>query len=73
MVILVSAFINVCDDEFCREIVLLIFPQLKNIDILKKIKKNYQNEIVKKDFIFLLSLLIIDETDNSAFFLYIRS
>ena len=65
-----SAFINVCDDDFCKEIILLIFPQLKNIDILKKIKKNYQSEIVKKDFIFLLSLLIIDETDNSAFFLY---
>ena len=65
-----SGFINICDDDFCKEILLLIFPQLKNIDILKKIKKNYKSEIIKKDFIFLLSLLIIDETDNAAFFLY---
>ena len=49
---------------------MLIFPQVKNIDIFKKLKKNYKNEIIKKDFIFLLSLLIIDETDNSEFFLY---
>ena len=65
-----NGFINICEDDFCKEILLLIFPQLKNIDILKKIKKNYKKEIIKKDFIFLLSLLIIDETDNAAFFLY---
>ena len=65
-----NGFINICDDEFCKEIVLLIFPQVKNIDIFKKLKKNYKSEILKKDFIFLLSLLIIDETDNSEFFLY---
>ena len=65
-----NGFINIGDDEFCKEIVLLIFPQVKNIDIFKKLKKNYKSEILKKDFIFLLSLLIIDETDNSEFFLY---
>ena len=65
-----TGFLNICEDDFCKEIVLLIFPQLKNIDILKKLKKNYKIEIAKKDFIFLLSLLIIDETDNTEFFLY---
>ncbi len=65
-----SGFIKICDDEFCKEILLLIFPQLKNIDIIKKIKKNYKKELFNKDFIFLLSLLIVDETDNSDFFLY---
>ncbi len=65
-----NKFIYIIDDEFCKEIVTLIFPQVKNIDIFKKIRKNYKNEILKKDFIFLLSLLIIDETDNSEFFLY---
>ena len=63
-------FVEISEDKFCEEIILLIFPQLKNIDILKKLKKNYKNEILKKDFIFFLSLLIIDETDNSEFFLY---
>ncbi len=65
-----DGFINICDDEFCKDIILLIFPQLKNINIFKKIKKNYKIEILKKDFIFILSLMIIDETDNSEFFLY---
>ena len=65
-----TGFIKICDDEFCKEILLLIFPQVKNIDIIKKIKKNYKKEIFNKDFIFLLSLLIVDETDNSDFFLY---
>ena len=65
-----NGFINIGDDEFCKEIVLLIFPQVKNIDIFKKLNKNYISEILKKDFIFLLSLLIIDETNNSEFFLY---
>jgi len=65
-----NGFINIGDDEFCKEIVLLIFPQVKNIDIFKKLNKNYKSEILKKDFIFLLSLLIIDETDNSEFFLH---
>ena len=49
---------------------MLIFPQLKNIDTIKNIQKNYKEELFKKDFIFLLALLIIDETDNSDFFLY---
>ena len=65
-----NGFIKICDDEFCKEILLLIFPQVKNIDIIKKIIKNYKKELFNKDFIFLLSLLIVDETDNSEFFLY---
>ena len=65
-----NRFIDISNDEFCKEIVSLIFPQVKNIDVFKKLKKNYKKEILKKDFIFLLSLLIIDDTDNSEFFLY---
>ena len=69
-IVISTGFIKICDDEFCKEILLLIFPQVKNIDIIKKIKKNYKKELFNKDFIFLLSLLIVDETDNSDFFLY---
>ena len=65
-----NGFFKICEDEFCKEIVLLIFPQLKNIDILNKLNKNFKSEIIKKDFIFLLSLLIIDDSDNTQFFLY---
>ncbi len=68
--LLSKGFINLSKDEFCKEIILLIFPQLKNLDIFKKLNKYSQNTISKKDFIFLLSLLVIDETDNSDYFLY---
>ena len=65
-----NGFFKLNKDEFCKEIILLIFPQLKNIDIFKKLSNFSQSSFGKKDFIFLLSLLIVDETDNSDYFLY---
>ena len=65
-----GGIIKLSKDEFCKEILLLIFPQLKNIDIFKKLNNYSESLINKKDFIFLLSLLIIDKTDNSEYFLY---
>ena len=57
-------------DDFCKEIILIIFPQLKNLAILNKLSKYSNNILHKKDFIFLISLFIIDETDNTNYFLY---
>ena len=68
--LLSKGFSKLNKDNFSREIILIIFPQLKNLDIFKKLSKYSQSTIYKKDFIFLLSLLIIDETDNSNYFLY---
>ena len=53
-------------DKFCLEIIILIFPQFKNIYILKDIKKNNQDI----DFTILLSLLINDTSDNTDYFLF---
>ena len=65
-----SSFLKLTKDKFCLEIINLIFPQLKNILIFKNLK-SYAKEIIKSnDFIFLISLMIIDETDNSEYFLY---
>ena len=58
------------NDKSSLEIFLIIFPDLKNIDFLKKIDSNKKEIFKNADFIFLLSLMIIDETDNSDFFLY---
>ena len=69
-IIISKGFLKLCKDKFCKEIILIIFPQLKYIDIFKKLNKHSQNSIDNKSFIFLLSLLIIDETDNSNYFLY---
>ena len=63
-------FVNLSKDEFCTEVISLIFPELKNLNILKKLNKYSLSIIKKKDFTFLLSLFIIDETDNSDYFLY---
>ena len=63
-------FVNLGKDEFCKEVILLIFPEIKNLNILKKLNKYSLSIITKKNFTFILSLLVIDETDNSDYFLY---
>ena len=69
-IILSGGFYKLSKDDFSKEIILIVFPQLKNLDIFNKISKYSKSIIHEKDFVFLLSLLIIDETDNSNYFLY---
>ena len=57
-------------DKFSIELILLIFPELKNIKSVVnsiKVKKEF---FVDLDFIFILFLMIIDGTDNLEYFLY---
>ena len=57
-------------DKFSIELILLIFPELKNIKSVInsiKVKKEF---FVELDFIFILFLMIIDGTDNLEYFLY---
>jgi len=65
-----ESFLKLGKDKDCLEIINLIFPQLKNISIFNKLndfaKKNFKNV----DFIFLLSLMVIDGTDNVEYFIY---
>ena len=65
-----SAFLKIFKDDICLEIIKIIFPQLKNIDNFKKLNSHTQNNLSKVDFIFLLSLMIIDGTDNVDYFIY---
>ena len=65
-----SSFLKLQKDKFCLEIINLIFPQLKNILIFKNLTSHAKEIIKSNDFIFLISLMIIDETDNSEYFLY---
>ncbi len=57
-------------NKLSLELFLIIYPELKNIKIFSKLNKDNRNIIKEKDFIFLLSLMIIDETDNTDYFLY---
>ena len=58
------------NDKISRELVLMIFPELKNLNIFAKLNSTQKAILRNDDFIFLLSLIIIDETDNSDYFLY---
>ena len=57
-------------DRFSIDLILLIFPELKNlksvIDTIEVKKKLF----VELDLMFVLFLMIIDETDNLEYFLY---
>ena len=57
-------------DQISLEIILMIFPEFKNIKIFSKLNSTQKDLLKEKDFIFLLSLMIIDETDNADYFLY---
>ena len=57
-------------DQISLEIVLMIFPEFKNIKIFSKLNSTQKDLLREKDFIFLLSLMIVDETDNTDYFLY---
>ena len=48
----------------------MIFPEFKNIKIFSKLNSIQKDLLKGKDFIFLLSLMVIDETDNTDYFLY---
>ena len=63
-------FINISKDEFSIEVLKLIFPELAKISIIKKFSTDMFNLLSEKDFIFLLSLFSIDNTDNSDYFLF---
>ena len=57
-------------DKISLEIFLMIFPEFKNIKVFSKLNSIQKDLLKEKDFIFLLSIMIIDETDNADYFLY---
>ena len=52
------------------ELLQLIFPQFKNLDKIKRLNPLAKEKLKDIDFIFLLGLLTIDETDNLDYFLF---
>ncbi len=57
-------------DKFSIDLILLIFPELKNIKSITNAIKVNKELFVDLDSIFILFLMIIDETDNLEYFLY---
>ena len=65
-----SSILRLFQEPFCEEIINLIFPQFKNFGIFKKLNSYAEKNIKKVDYIFLISLMLIDNTDNADYFLF---
>ena len=69
-IILVENFHKINSDKTSKELFLLIFPELKNINRINKLD-NLGKEILEgKDFEFILSLLLIDKSEDCDYFIY---
>ncbi len=62
-------FLKLFKNKIC-ELFSLIFPQLKNFKKLSKLSKPLEKILKNKSLYFVISFLVIDETDNSDYFVY---
>ena len=69
-IIKVNTLEKLSKDKLSLNLILMIFPELKNIGVFSNLNINSKNILKEKNFIFLLSLLIIDNSDNTNYFLY---
>ena len=63
-------FLKLFKDPFCEEIINLTFPQFKNLKIFKKLNEFSKKKIKEVDYIFLISLMLLDNSDNVDYFLF---
>tara|TARA_B100000902_G_C27236393_1_gene877671 strand:- start:199 stop:1473 length:1275 start_codon:yes stop_codon:yes gene_type:complete len=57
-------------DKISLELIQMIFPEIKDVKIFSKLNLDDREILKKNDFIFLLSLMIIDDADNADYFIY---
>ena len=63
-------FLKLFKNKTSCELFSLIFPQLKNFKKLSKLSKPQEKILKNKSLNFVISFLVIDETDNSDYFVY---
>ncbi|OCW83784.1 hypothetical protein AKH21_00570 [Pelagibacteraceae bacterium GOM-A5] len=63
-------FLKLFKNKTSCELFSLIFPQLKNFEKLSKLSKPQEKILKNKNLNFVISFLVIDETDNSDYFVY---
>lgn len=63
-------FLKLFKNKTSCELFSLVFPQLKNIKKLSKLSKPQEKILKNKSLNFVISFLVIDETDNSDYFVY---
>ena len=63
-------FLKLFKNKTSCELFSLIFPQLKNFKKLSKLSRPQEKILKNKSLNFVISFLVIDETDNSDYFVY---
>ena len=63
-------FLKLFKNKTSCELFSLIFPQLKNFKKLSNLSKPLEKILKNKSLNFVISFLVIDETDNSDYFVY---
>ena len=63
-------FLKLFKNKTSCELFSLVFPQLKNFKKLSKLSKPQEKILKNKSLNFVISFLVIDETDNSDYFIY---
>ena len=69
-IVLLENFYKINTDKIVKELFLLIFPELKNINRIDKLDNLGQNVLKGKKFEFVLSLLLIDKSEDCDYFIY---
>ncbi len=65
-----NILIKLSKDKFSLELFENIFPQIKNINRFSNLNDFAKIKLKEADFLFILSVLIIDGSDNSDYFLF---
>ena len=65
-----ESFYKINFDKISKELFLLIFPELKHINKINKLDKLSNDILRKKNFSFILSLLLIDKSEDCDYFIY---
>ncbi len=69
-IIFIENFNKINYDKISRELFLLIFPELKNIYRINKLDIISREILKTKSFEFILSLLLIDNSEDCDYFIY---
>tara|TARA_X000000368_G_C23023976_1_gene709322 strand:- start:640 stop:1923 length:1284 start_codon:yes stop_codon:yes gene_type:complete len=69
-IISIESFNKINSDKISKELFLLIFPELKHTSKINKLDNLGCNILKEKNFAFILSLFLIDKSDDCEYFIY---
>ena len=65
-----NVLIKLSKDKLSVELFEIIFPQIKKIKLFSSLNTFAKSKLQEANFIFILSLLIVDGSDNAEYFIY---